>query len=99
MALELGKSEDVPWYEERIKSIEENFDTVYWRDGHYGSEGKPKDERASALAVLSGLADESKYDALLKNVLLTEYNASPHMEWIIQDILLKLNQSKYFPLP
>ena len=88
MAIELGETKDVAWYDERIKSIEENFDRVYWRDGYYGTEGAVKDERVSALAVLNGLADESKYPALLKNVLTTEYNASPHMEWIIEEAII-----------
>ncbi|MDF7823441.1 alpha-L-rhamnosidase C-terminal domain-containing protein [Pontiellaceae bacterium B12227] len=88
MALELGMSADVPWYDERIQSIEENFDAVYWRDGYYGSAGAVKDERVSALAILTGLADESQYDALLKNVLITEYNASPHMEWMVEEAMI-----------
>jgi hypothetical protein len=88
MALELGENSDVAWYDERLKSIEDAFEKTYWRDGYYGTEGAVKDERVSALAVLNGLADESKYDALLENVLTTEYNASPHMEWIIEEAMI-----------
>ena len=88
MALELGKNEDVAWYDERIKSIADNFDHVYWRNGYYGSEGKPKDERVSALAILTGLADESKYESLLREVLIPEHNASPHMEWIVEEAIM-----------
>ncbi len=88
MALELAQNGDVAWYDERINSIEENFDKVYWRDGYYGTEGKVKDERVSALAILTGLADESKYEAMIENVLTTEYNASPHMEWIIEEAII-----------
>lgn len=88
MALELGETSDVAWYDARIKSIEDNFERTYWRDGYYGTAGAVKDERVSALAVLNGLADESKYPALLKNVLTTEYNASPHMEWMIEEAIV-----------
>jgi hypothetical protein len=88
MAVELKSTGDIAWYDERIASIEQNFEKKYWRGGHYGTEGKPKDERVSALAILSGLAGEDKYAALLENVLLTEYNASPHMEWMIQEAII-----------
>lgn len=88
MAIELGETQDIAWYDERIQSIAENFDQHYWRDGYYGREGKTKDERVSALAILAGLADEGKFDAMLENVLITEYNASPHMEWIIEEAMI-----------
>jgi len=88
MAIELGETNDVAWCDGRIKSIEDNFEKSYWRDGYYGTKGKVKDERVSALAVLSGLADESRYAALLENVLTTEYNASPHMEWIVEEAIM-----------
>jgi alpha-L-rhamnosidase len=88
MALALDQPDAIGWYDERIRSIEKNFDRIYWRDGHYGTEGKPKDERVSALAILNGLADENKYPALLKNVLTNEYNASPHMEWIVEEAIM-----------
>lgn len=88
MANELGRPEDIDWYQKRIDSIEQNYDDVYWRDGYYGTEGKPKDERVSALAILTGLADRSKYDSLLQEVLTTQYNASPHMEWIVEEAIM-----------
>lgn len=89
MAVVLDQPDAIGWYDERIKSIEENFDNAFWRDGHYGSKDAVKDERVSALAILSGLADKSKYPALLKNVLTTEYNASPHMEWIVEEAIMQ----------
>ncbi|KAA1259069.1 Bacterial alpha-L-rhamnosidase [Rubripirellula obstinata] len=88
MAMELDKPDDIGWYDERIQSIAANFDKIYWRDGYYGSQGAVKDERVSALAILNGLADPSKYSALLENVLTTEYNASPHMEWIVEEAIM-----------
>lgn len=88
MALALDHTEDIEWYEKRLASIKQSFRKTYWRGGYYGSEGAVKDERVSALAILGGLADESEYPALLENVLTTEYNASPHMEWIIQEAIM-----------
>lgn len=89
MAIELGKTDDVDWYQNRIDSIEKNYDAVYWRDGYYGTPGQPKDERVSALAILTGLADREKYDSLLTEVLTTQYNASPHMEWIVEEAIMQ----------
>ncbi|MDQ8200630.1 alpha-L-rhamnosidase C-terminal domain-containing protein [Pelagicoccus enzymogenes] len=88
IARELGIEDNIPFYQERIKSIQENYTKVYWRDGYYGSEGKTKEERVSALTVLTGLASPDQYDALLENVLLSEYNASPHMEWIVLEAIM-----------
>ena len=88
MARELGIEDNIPFYQERIQSIQENYAKVYWRDGYYGSEGKTKEERVSALAILTGLATPDQYEAILKNVLLTEYNASPHMEWLVLEAIM-----------
>lgn len=88
MAHELGIEENVAFYEQRIKSIKENYAEVYWRDGYYGSEGAPKEERSSALAILTGLASEDQYEAILENVLVPEYNASPHMEWMVLEAMM-----------
>lgn len=88
MAMELERTDDIGWYDARIKSIQDSFDKSFWRDGYYGSENAVKDERVSSLAILSGLANESTYPALLKNVLTTEYNASPHMEWIVEEAIM-----------
>lgn len=88
IARELGIEDNIPFYQERIKSIKENYAKVYWRDGYYGTEGKTKEERVSSLAILTGLASEDQYSDLLENVLLTEYNASPHMEWIVLEAIM-----------
>jgi alpha-L-rhamnosidase len=88
IALELGIEDNIAWYDERIESIARNYAKVYWRDGYYGTEGVAKEERVSALAILTGLAGEDQVDAILENVLLTEYNASPHMEWIVLEAIM-----------
>lgn len=89
MAMELGKTDDLDWYQQRIDSIDKNYDAVYWRQGYYGTPGQAKDERVSALAILTGLAGPEKYDSLLKEVLTTQYNASPHMEWIVEEAIMQ----------
>lgn len=88
MAATLKESEDILWYESRIKSIEENFADKYWQGTHYGSAGKPREERTTSLAVISGLADQSKYDVLVDSTLFPVQKASPHMEWLAEEALM-----------
>ena len=91
MAELLGYSSDLPLYDERLESIRANFDLMFWKDGHYydNTENGAPDDRANALAVLSGLADKDKYSDILK-ILLTTENASPYMEKYVLDALCKM---------
>src|SRR5690606_1988379 len=57
------------------------FNQVYWKDNQYRSteyEGLT-DDRAHALAVVSGIAEPEKY-AEIENVFETQHHASPYME-------------------
>ena len=92
MAEALGKSNDIPWYNERINSIKANFENEYWQGKRYGSKNNPMEERVSALAILSGLAREEHYDMLVDSVLLPIQNASPHMEWIAEEAIMLTGQ-------
>lgn len=91
MAELLGKNDDIALYDERIKSIEENYNRVFLKDGYYyhaTADGKP-DDRANTLAVLSGLADREQYSGILK-ILQTSENASPYMEKYVLDALCEM---------
>lgn len=88
MATVLHNSSDVNWCKERISSIEQNFSRKYWRGTHYGTAGKPLEERVSALAVISGLADKANYKTLVDSVLFPVRKSSPHMEWMIEEALI-----------
>lgn len=92
MAETLGEDGDLAWYDQRIKSIEENFDRKYWQGNRYGSKDKPIEERVTALAVLSGLAKEEHYDLLVDSVLLPVQKSSPHMEWIAEAAIMETGQ-------
>ncbi|MCV9386654.1 alpha-L-rhamnosidase-related protein [Reichenbachiella ulvae] len=87
MAIELGHSADTAWYNDRISSIKENFDQVYWQGTHYGSTGKPIDERASAVATIEGLANEKYFDTMVEEVLFPIQKCSPHLEWMVEEAL------------
>ena len=90
MAIVLGKNEDLPWYDGRINSIEQNYVQKYWRGSSYNTSGNPIEERVSSLAVIAGLADESHYDALVDEVLFPVRKSSPHFEWLAEEALMQL---------
>lgn len=91
MAGLLGLDRDIEAYSERIRSIEENYDRRFLKDGYYygtTANGLP-DDRANALAVLSGLAGEEQYDSIL-HILKRIENASPYMEKYVLDALCEM---------
>lgn len=88
MAETLGKTEHIAFYTERINSIKENYDKVFWKDGFYSSNaGVFKDDRANALAIVSGVAKPENYAAIVKNVLVPNKFSSPHFEWVAEEAM------------
>lgn len=88
MATVLGKSDDVKWYDERMKSIISNYDKCFWQNGFYSSNpAKFKDDRANAIAIVSGVASPDKYQQIVDNILTKNYYSSPHFEWIVEDAM------------
>ncbi len=88
MARLLGIYDDIAAYTQRMDAIKDNYDRVFWKGEYYydnTANGKP-DDRANALAVLSGLAGEDKYGDIL-NVLQTVENSSPYMEKYVLDAM------------
>lgn len=90
MAIVLDKTEDIPWYDNRINSIKQNYVKKYWRGSSYNTSGNPIEERVSSLAVIAGLADESHHDTLVDKVLFPVRKSSPHFEWIAEEALMLL---------
>lgn len=91
MAGLLGYNDDIPLYNERTKCIRENYNRIFLKDGYYynSSANQKPDDRANALAVLSGLADKNTYNGILK-VLQNSENASPYMEKYVLDALCEM---------
>jgi len=88
IALELGEQQDIAWYDERIQTLEKGFNNTYWTGKYYSSKpGTFQDDRANALAILSGLADPDKYDSIVENVLIPNQFCSPHFEWMVEDAM------------
>lgn len=92
-ALQLGKTADAEEIQRMMTSIEKCFDTKFWTGTAYRSPGYKgeTDDRAQAMAIVSGLAGKNKYPALLK-VLKKEYHASPYMEKYVLEALFMMDQ-------
>ena len=91
MAKIIDRDKDIPFITERKKAIQEGYQTLWTQDGFKSEDVKEPDDRANALAVLSGLADKKQYSAVL-NVLTTTENASPYMEYYVLEALCKMGE-------
>jgi alpha-L-rhamnosidase len=92
MAQLSGKSGDIHLFQEKMKSIEEHFNEAFWTGDKYHSvdyEGET-DDRANAMAVVAGLAKKEYYPAI-REVLKTQFHASPYMEKYVGEALYLMN--------
>ncbi|MEI7899390.1 MAG: alpha-L-rhamnosidase C-terminal domain-containing protein [bacterium] len=88
MARLTGHEADVAEYRTRMSVIEKTFDPVFWKKECYRSSGHTgkTDDRANAMAVVSGLAKPERY-AAIRSVLSREMHASPYMEKYVLEAL------------
>lgn len=100
----IGEIKDIAFLNERMDSIKNAYDKAYWtgtayhadssyyQTHSYSSYSKPAkpDDRANALAVLSGLAGKDKYENIL-SILKVQMNASPYMEKYVLDAMFKMD--------
>ena len=96
-ARQLNKDEDMAAIEVMMKNMEQNFDKRFWKGDNYRSESykeKESDDRAQAMAVLTGLAGKDKYPAILK-VLKNSHFSSPMMELYVQEALFKMGEGTF----
>ena len=93
MAKIIGKNEDISFFTERKSAIEKGYKTLWTEKGFKSEDVKNPDDRANALAVLSGLAGKEQY-SIIKNVLTTTQNASPYMEYYVLESLCKMGEYK-----
>lgn len=89
LAKALGISSDETFFTERIQKVAAGF-AKFKKQGGYSS-GTAYDDRANAMAVVSGLAEEDMYDEIL-NVLTTVYGASPYMEKFVEEALCMMGE-------
>ncbi len=91
MAEILGKSEDISFITTRKETIAKGYKALWTEDGFKSEDVKEPDDRANALAVLAGLADEEQYDTIT-NVLKTTKNSSPYMEYYVLEALCEMGE-------
>ena len=92
MATVLGEQEDVNDYTSRLMNLKIYYNMNLWNgEGYKSQESTLIDERANALAVLSGLADSSKYDTIT-SILTTSYDSTVYMEKYILEALCKMGK-------
>ncbi|MBQ7637918.1 MAG: glycoside hydrolase [Clostridia bacterium] len=88
MAKVIGR--DVGDISEAMDKIKNSYRSLWTENGYKSGSGKP-DDRANALAVLSGLADEKDYDVIAK-VLSEVENSSPYMEYYVLEALCRMER-------
>ncbi|MBE6813534.1 MAG: glycoside hydrolase [Ruminococcaceae bacterium] len=91
MAQLSGKDEDISFISERKETIAKGYQTLWTEEGFKSEDVKKCDDRANALAVLSGLAQKEQYDTIAK-VLTTTQNASPYMEYYVLEALCEMGK-------
>ena len=88
MAEVLGEKAHTKWYEERMKIMKPAFEKAYWKDGFYSSyKEQLKDDRANAIAIVSGIANPAYYNQVVDNVLIPNRFSSPHFEWLVEEAM------------
>ncbi len=75
----------------KMDEIKAGYESLWTENGYKSdSVGKP-DDRANALAVLSGLAGNEKYETIARVLKGTE-NSSPYMEYYVLEALCKMGR-------
>ena len=75
----------------RMEEIKTGYASLWTGRGYKSSGVLRPDDRANALAVLSGLAGQDKYGAIA-SVLTTTKNASPYMEFYVLEALCRMER-------
>ncbi len=91
MAKLLGKDDDISFITQRKDTISKGYKNLWTENGFKSKDVRKPDDRANALAVLSGLAEKEQYDTIT-NVLTTTKNSSPYMEYYVLEPLCKMGK-------
>jgi hypothetical protein len=96
MSALLGHESELTNTRDKMEAFKASFNIVFWDGKGYrtaGYEGE-YDDRAQALAVVSGLADENKFPALLE-IFRSSFLASPYMEKYVLEALFVMEEADY----
>ncbi len=77
--------------EARMAEIKAGYESLWTGNGYKSKDNLAPDDRANAIAVISGLADNDKYDAIT-SVLTKTKNASPYMEYYVLEALCQMGK-------
>lgn len=91
MANLIEKDSDISFINDRKEAIAKGYKALWTENGFKSKDAEKPDDRANALAVLSGLADASQYETI-KNVLTNIQNSSPYMEYYVLEALCKMGE-------
>lgn len=87
--------DDIPSYRELQDLIRNSYNRCWnGREYRHPSHACQTDDRVNAMAVLTGIADTSKYDALFEHFKMHEH-ASPYMEKYTFEALFKMGHGDY----
>ncbi len=92
IASEIGYTEDEIFFEERKSLIEKGFDRFWTAEGYRSDFVNKPDERAQAIAVLSGLADASKYP-VIAGVFEKSFQAAPLLEYYVESACIRIGRA------
>ena len=92
MAEILNATEYYEFLDSRAALIERSFNSEFWK-GKYYSSGAVVDDRANAMAVMSGLCPSENYP-LVREVLIKVFNASIYMENYVLSALCEMGYKK-----
>ena len=96
-AARMNIPEDVARIDEIMQNMARKFDSRYWTGKDFRSQAYKEaasDDRAQALAVVSGLASPDKYPAML-DVFKTSRFSSPLLEMYVQQALFQMGQGEF----
>lgn len=90
----LGRAEDVAMIESVMARLKDSYNRLYWTGNGYRSPSYKDrtDDRPQAMAVLSGIASEEKYQ-VISEILKTTDMASTYMEKYMVEALFVTGQS------
>ena len=91
MAEILGKNEDIAFFAERKEAVKKGYSSLWTEKGYKSKDVKNPDDRANALAVLSGLAQKEQYD-IITDVLINTKNSSPYMEYYVLEAFCEMGK-------
>nr|WP_298999896.1 alpha-L-rhamnosidase C-terminal domain-containing protein [uncultured Allomuricauda sp.] len=96
MAEALGNKKEADSVRKEMSRFKKSFNRTFWKGNHYKSANYKgeTDDRSQGLAVVAGLADSDKYEAIYQ-VLQKEKHASPYMEKYVLEALFQMGYADY----